>query len=239
VKLLPGENKMDNDEKEENVGINYKEKSHAGKEIEETLMEDTRSSELKAIQDQLEKKKREYDELYDKYLRVVADFDNYKKRVAKEKADIMSYGNEELIKELLHVLDNLERALGHAEISRETKLILEGINLVHKQFLSCLEKFGVKPISATKGDKFDPRYHQAIEYEQSSEIMPGLIISEVLKGYTMKDRLLRPSLVIVSKEIEVPSVHKKTSVKTENGYETENSGSDEMLDLIDENSDNN
>ena len=233
---------MDNDKKKDETkeNLDVKDRSNnARNEEEDPLEEEALRSGIKAFQDELETKKKEYDELYDKYLRAAADFDNYKKRVAKEKADIMSYGNEDLIKELLHVLDNLERAIEHSETAKEARPIIEGINLVHKQFLGCLEKFGVKPINVSKGDKFDPNFHQAIEYEQSRDMKPGLIISEMLKGYTLKDRLLRPSLVVVSKEIELPSSNQKTSVEAGNGYEMSNSGSEEILDLTDENSDKN
>ncbi len=227
------------DETKENLDVKDW-SNNSGDEKEDTLMkEGPLSSEIKSLQDDLGRKKNEYEELYDKYLRAAADFDNYKKRVAKEKAEIISYGNEELIKEFLNVLDNLERALEHSEASGETKSIFEGINLVHKQFLSCLEKFGVMPISLSKGDKFDPRFHQAIEYIKSSEITPGLIISEMLKGYNLRGRLLRPSLVVVSKEVETPLANQKASVEIGNDHEMGNSDSEEVSDLIDENSDNN
>jgi molecular chaperone GrpE len=194
---------------------------------EETTSRENQSSELKALQDEIESKTKEYNDLYNKYLMVVADLDNYKKRVAKEKADIATYGNEELIKELLHVLDNLERALGHSESAEETGPIVEGIKLVHKQFLGSLEKFGVRPINVARGERFDPKLHQAIERVESDEIAPGLIISEMLKGYMLRDRLLRPSLVVVSKEKGEHSVESGTD-------ERGNSGSEEVLDLMDE-----
>lgn len=142
---------------------------------------------------------RDYKELHQKYLRLAADFENYKKRLAKEKSDIIAYGNEELIKALLNVLDNLERALEHSNVQEEPRPLLEGVKLVHKQFLSCLEKFGVQFIDTSRGMEFDPRLHQAIERVESPDIAPGLIISEMLRGYTLKDRLLRPALVVVSK----------------------------------------
>ncbi|MGD9652435.1 MAG: nucleotide exchange factor GrpE [Candidatus Dadabacteria bacterium] len=141
-----------------------------------------------------------YKELYQRYVRLAADFENYKKRLAKEKADIIAYGNEELIKALLNVLDNLERALSHAEGPEEdTKAVLEGVRLVHKQFLSLLDKFGVEPVPAERGLEFDPRVHQAIERVDSMDVDSGRIISEMLRGYMLKDRLLRPALVSVSK----------------------------------------
>ncbi len=195
----------------------------------ETPSQENQSSGLEVLQDEIESKVKEYNDLYNKYLLVVADFDNYKKRVAKEKADIATYGNEELIKELLHVLDNLERAIEHSESTEEIGPIVDGIKLVHKQFLNCLEKFGVKSINAVSGEKFDPKLHQAIERVESNEITPGLIISEMLRGYMLRDRLLRPSLVVVSKEEEGHPVGS-------DGYEKGNSSSDEVVDLVDEES---
>lgn len=140
-----------------------------------------------------------YQDLYQKYIRLAADFENYKKRLVKEKADVVAYGNEELIKALLNVIDNLERALDHADEEKDPKALIEGVKLVHKQFLSCLEKFGVKFVEAVPGQEFDPRMHQAIERVESPDFTPGLIISEMLRGYTLKERLLRPALVVVSR----------------------------------------
>jgi molecular chaperone GrpE len=165
----------------------------------EMIPDEDVSPQIKILQNEVEQKKKEYHELYDKYVRLVADFDNYKKRVAKEKADIMAYGNEELIKEILGVVDNLERAIKHSGSAEDVGSIVEGVRLVHRMFLSSLEKFGVKAINISKGDRFDPRYHQAVEHVVSNEITPGLIISEILKGYTLKDKLLRPALVVVSR----------------------------------------
>ena len=142
---------------------------------------------------------KDYQDLYQKYIRLAADFENYKKRLAKEKADVVAYGNEELIKALLNVIDNLERALDHANADEDPKPLIEGVKLVHKQFLSCLEKFGVQFVDTSPGEEFDPRLHQAIERVESPDFTPGLIISEMLRGYTLKDRLLRPALVVVSK----------------------------------------
>jgi molecular chaperone GrpE len=196
---------------------------------EETPSQENQSSELKVLQDEIESKSKEYKDLYNKYLILVADFDNYKKRVAKEKADIAIYGNEELIKELLHVLDNLERALEHSESTEETGPLVDGIKLVHKQFLTSLEKFGVRPVSAAGGEKFDPKLHQAIERVESDEITPGLILSEMLRGYVLRDRLIRPSLVAVSKEKDDYSAGS-------NSCESSKPRAEEILDLVDEES---
>ncbi|HSE83177.1 MAG TPA: nucleotide exchange factor GrpE [Thermodesulfobacteriota bacterium] len=168
----------------------------------EMMSDEVVSPQMKLLQSEIEQRKKEYHELYDKYVRLIADFDNYKKRVAKEKADIMAYGNEELIKEILGVVDNLERAIKHSGSAEDVGSIVEGVRLVHRMFLNSLEKFGVKAINISKGDRFDPRYHQAVEHVVSNEITPGLIISEILKGYTLKDKLLRPSVVVVARAEE-------------------------------------
>jgi molecular chaperone GrpE len=156
-------------------------------------------SKEESLEQELEESKKSFEELNDRYLRLAADFDNYKKRVSKEKADLISYGNGELIRSLLSALDNLERGIEHSETGGDTNPIIEGLRLVHKQFLDCLEKYGVTAIEVHKGDEFDPNLHQAVERVESSEIKPGLILSEMLRGYLLKDRLLRPSLVTVSK----------------------------------------
>jgi molecular chaperone GrpE len=149
-----------------------------------------------------DEEEREADDLQQKYIRLAADFENYKKRLVKEKADVVAYGNEELIKALLNVLDNLERALEHTESGDDSPALLEGVKLVHKQFVSCLEKFGVTSVNASTGTEFDPRIHQAIERVESSELSSDLILSQMLPGYMLKDRLLRPALVVVSKGTE-------------------------------------
>ncbi len=156
------------------------------------------SEEPSEVEQEIEGDK-EQEDLQQKYLRLAADFENYKKRLAKEKADVVAYGNEELIKALINVLDNLERAL---ESGDDNPALLEGVKLVHKQFVSCLEKFSVTKVDATTGTEFDPRFHQAIERVESSELSSGLILSQMLPGYMLKDRLLRPALVVVSKGID-------------------------------------
>jgi molecular chaperone GrpE len=178
-------NPNDNDEKEGDIELRENEDNYSE---EEENNKENRGEEGKG-----------YQELYQKYLRLAADFENYKKRLAKEKADVIAYGNEELIKALLNVLDNLERAIEHADEDEDSKPVIEGVKLVHKQFLSCLEKFGVQFIQASPGQAFDPRLHQAIERVESPDFTPGLIISEMLPGYLLKDRLIRPALVVVSK----------------------------------------
>lgn len=183
------------------------------KEVEKDemeILEDDESSELELTPGSEESSdiefeeedEREAEDLQQKYLRLAADFENYKKRLTKEKSDVVAYGNEELIKALLNVLDNLERALEHTESGDDSPALQEGVKLVHKQFVSCLEKFGVTSVDASTGTEFNPRIHQAIERVESNELSSGLILSQMLPGYMLKDRLLRPALVVVSKGVE-------------------------------------
>jgi molecular chaperone GrpE len=132
--------------------------------------------------------------LEDRLLRVAADFDNYKKRAAREREEYVAFANERLIKELLPVLDDLERALLAAAEHEEAKLE-EGVELVHRSLASLLERHGVKEIE-TDG-KFDPHVHEAL-LSQPSEAEQGSVLDVVQKGYTIGDRVVRPARVIVS-----------------------------------------
>jgi len=153
---------------------------------------------LEELKEELEGARKEAQEHYDKFLRLYAEFENYKKRVAREKAELVRYGNEELLRELLPVVDNLERALEHARQKGDPEAILEGIELVLAQFHQVLGRFGVSPIEAV-GEQFDPERHEAVMEMESEEAPPGEVISEVQKGYMLNDRLLRPAKVVVAK----------------------------------------
>jgi len=163
--------------------------------------EEERSPEelLEHLEKELEEARKEAQEHYDKFLRLYAEFENYKKRVAREKADLVKYGNEELLRELLPVVDNLERALEHAKKKGDPEAIIEGVELVLEQFLQVLRRFGVEPIAAV-GEQFDPERHEAVAEEATDEAAPGEVIAEVQKGYMLNDRLLRPAKVVVAKE---------------------------------------
>jgi molecular chaperone GrpE len=155
-------------------------------------------AELEAVRD---KAQQEAKENYDRLLRVSADFDNYKKRVAKEKADLTRYGNEELIKALLPVIDNLERALEHAAAAGEQGGIREGVEMTLQQFLQILQRFGASPIVAA-GERFDPTRHEAVMEQATAEHDPGHVVTELEKGYLLNDRLVRPAKVVVAKAHE-------------------------------------
>jgi molecular chaperone GrpE len=146
----------------------------------------------------LQKAQTEAAENYDRLLRVSADFENYKKRVAKEKSDLIRYGNDELIKELLPVIDNLERALEHASSERAQEGIQGGVEMTLQQFLEILQRFGVTPIAA-EGEPFDPTKHEAVMEQATGDYDPGHVVAELQRGYLLNDRLVRPAKVVVAK----------------------------------------
>jgi len=152
---------------------------------------------LEKLQAQLEEKTRESSEYFDKWLRLRAEMENFKKRMQKEKADHLKFGNEDLLKALLPILDNLNRAMDHGKSERENSSLLAGVEMIHKEFLNTLERFGVKPIPAA-GEVFDPEKHEAISQEES-DLEPNRVVAAVQNGYFYHDRLLRPAKVIVSK----------------------------------------
>ncbi len=134
-------------------------------------------------------------EVDDRLLRLAADFDNYKKRAARERAEYVAFANERILKELLPILDDLERALSAAEQHEEAQLE-EGVRLVHRSLASLLERQGVKEI-ATEG-KFDPHVHEALLAQPSEEKEQGDVLDVIQKGYTLGDRVVRPARVIVA-----------------------------------------
>ncbi len=141
----------------------------------------------------------ELEELNEKYLRLAAEFENFKRRALKERQDLHNYAHENLIKQLLPVVDNLERAVGHArqEEGGDAKSLLEGIELTYRSLLQALEKLGVQGIEPV-GERFDPKIHEAIRQMPSTEHEPGVVAEVFQKGYLLKDRLIRAALVAVS-----------------------------------------
>lgn len=136
---------------------------------------------------------------WDLYLRERADLENARKRHQRDKEDALRFANDRLLKEMIPVLDNLERAVDHADQDNDdTQGLLEGVNMTINQFRKALEDFGVKPINAI-GANFDTNLHQAMGHVESAEQVPNTIVTEFQKGYLLHDRLLRPSLVMVAK----------------------------------------
>ncbi|ASS37680.1 hypothetical protein AXF17_03910 [Mogibacterium pumilum] len=132
-----------------------------------------------------------------KYLRLMAEFQNYKKRVAKEKTDIRSYANERIVTELLEVLDNFERALA-SETTAEAEGYAQGMKLIFDQFLGVLTKSGLEEVKAL-GEDFDPNMHNAVMTADSEEYDSNKVCNVLQKGYTLNGKVIRPSMVTVAK----------------------------------------
>lgn len=151
------------------------------------------------LKEELARKEKESTDNYDKYLRAVADLDNYKKRAIREKVDIIKYGKEDVIKDILPFVDSLDRALDHAD-SSDVQAFKEGIKLIQEQLLSCLKKHGVEKIDSV-GLDFDPNFHEAMMQVESEEHDENKVVNEVQKGYLLNGRLLRPSKVCICKKM--------------------------------------
>jgi molecular chaperone GrpE len=145
-----------------------------------------------------EAQQREYDALHDKYLRLLAEFDNYKKLAARERQQYLQFGNEELLKEWLPILDNIERALRHAEEQQIADAVVKGWALIFRQCQDVLGKAGVTAVESL-GRPFNPEWHQAIAQREATEVDEGTILEEAQRGYLIKGKLLRPALVVVAK----------------------------------------
>jgi len=138
------------------------------------------------------------EENYDLYIRSQAENDNMKKRFQKEKADLARYSNESLIKQLLSVADNLEKAISHSNDEKSIAALREGIELTLKGFIDILERTGLQAVKAG-GESFDPNFHEAVAGMEDDTVKPGTVLQELQKGYMLNQRLIRPAKVIVSK----------------------------------------
>ncbi len=163
----------------------------SGEETEETQAEEK----VEATEEAETKESNPEDEaLNERYLRLMADFQNFKRRTEKEKGDIYAFANEKIIGELLNVIDNFERALaaGNAEDN-----FYKGMEMILKQLLGVIEKAGASEIKAL-GEEFDPNFHNAIMMEDSSEYESGKVTAVLQKGYVLNNRVIRPSMVKVA-----------------------------------------
>ncbi len=141
------------------------------------------------------------DEHWERLLRTTADFDNFKKRAAREKIEAAQYANFSLIQKLLPVLDNFEMALAAAQNAQGDKLasFQSGVVMIQQQLKAALTETGLEKIDAT-GQPFDPNLHEAISEQESTEVAEGRVLQQLRKGYKIKDRLVRPATVIVAKK---------------------------------------
>jgi molecular chaperone GrpE len=150
-----------------------------------------------ATTDPLQAVSQERDALRDRLLRTAAEFDNFRKRVDRERRELSEFAAADMLSELLPIVDNFERAL-QAPAPAEAEGFRTGIEMIHRQMLDLLRKRGVKPLD-TVGADFDPNFHQAVIHEPSADHRDGEIIAELQRGYMLGDRLLRPAMVKVAK----------------------------------------
>src|SRR2546423_5896957 len=155
------------------------------------------SAEAAQPEDDFEGLQADLDRFRDLALRSQADFENYKKRAAREKDEAIKYANSSLLEKLVAIVDNFELGLDAARAEGEKSPIFSGMSMVLKQLMDFLADSGLQPIDAT-GQKFDPNLHEPIAHEPSDEFPEGIVVRQTRRGYKMKDRLLRPSSVVVS-----------------------------------------
>ena len=161
-------------------------------ELQEELENTTGSTgELEAAQEEARSNK-------ELYLRSLAEMDNLRKRTIREKEDIAKFSNENILREILPVIDNLERAIEHATSQEDSAGLLEGVEMTLSQFNNVMQKFGVESISSP-GELFDPAHHQAVGQLETDEVPPNHVAKELQKGYLLNNRLLRPAMVMVAK----------------------------------------
>jgi molecular chaperone GrpE len=159
---------------------------------------ETKSRQPEDPQDQLASLKAELNKYKDIALRSVADLDNYRKRMAREKDDAIRYANANFLERLIPILDNFELGIQAAKAGGNQSAVQDGMMMVFKQLQDFLASCGVETVDAT-GQHFDPNVHEAIAQEQSAEVAEGYVIRQLRKGYRLKDRLIRPANVVVSK----------------------------------------
>ncbi|MEE9591258.1 MAG: nucleotide exchange factor GrpE [Thermodesulfobacteriota bacterium] len=193
-------------------------KDESEKKKKGTAKIDKLTIEVVKLKERLEEKTREAEENYNRFLRSCADLENFKKRMEKEKTEIVDFANDRLVKELLQVVDNMERALSHIDNKTDIESLKEGVGLTIDQLFSILKKFGLEQISAV-GERFNPNIHEAVSHEESNNHEPESVIKEFQKGYMLKGRLLRPAMVAVSRAPE--RVRQEEKMSAENA-ETEN-----------------
>lgn len=167
----------------------------------------TAEDEIVTLLAQVQAKDAEAKANYDLFLRERADSENFKRRMQRDKAEALRFANEPVIRDLLPILDNLDRAVAHARGESNSQSLVEGVALVLRSFLDMLEKHGVARVSA-KGQLFDPAKHEAMSQVENTEVAPNTVVDEYAPAYLLHDRLLRPALVVVAKP---PADEKKSA----------------------------
>ena len=184
----------------------------AGEEVEQEVMVEVVEPELELEneQEELQKAQDEVKAAQDQYLRTLADMDNLRKRTQREKEELAKFANENILRDVLPVLDNLERAVEHAEQAHSSEGLLVGVQMTLTQFYQVLKKFGVDPVESI-GQPFDPALHQAMGQVETADCPSNSVAQEMQKGYVLNERLLRPAMVMIAKAPAVPTASEENS----------------------------
>ncbi len=185
-------------------------------EVEQSEEEDKAEPTLDEPKGAEQEAREELQIVQDKYMRLAAEFENYKRRAQRDQSDSIRYANESLIKNLLPTVDNLERAIQSGTDAGASGALIEGVQLTHKQFLETLGKLGVRQVSSS-GETFDPNIHQAVAQVESETAAPNTVVEEFQKGYFLHDRILRPAMVTVAKEKSDQAASTSTEDTVEEG----------------------
>ncbi|HOO40059.1 MAG TPA: nucleotide exchange factor GrpE [Syntrophales bacterium] len=188
--------KVKKDSVQDHVEISADAEEALKAESPETGSAETAAGDLQTL---IREKEKTAKDNYDKYLRALADLENYKKRAAREKQDTIKYGNENLIKDLLPLIDGMDRALECAEKSDDFESFREGLKMLQDQLCCCLQRHGVETIDAS-GQVFDPNIHEALMLVESPEHEANQVVTQLEKGYILNGRLIRPAKVCVCKK---------------------------------------
>lgn len=188
-------------------------------EVEEVPEEEVETSSSEEFLAEMEKAREAAKANQEQYLRTLAEMENLRKRTQREKEELAKFANENILREILPVIDNLERAVEHAEQSEMSETgvgLLEGVQMTLTQFSQVLDRFGVVPVDAV-GEPFDPAFHQAMGQMETDEVPANCVAQQMQKGYQLHDRLLRPAMVMVAKapEVKQPEPPQQESEQTD------------------------
>ncbi len=165
---------------------------------EKSKKESKKSSKKDTSEKEIQKLKSEINELKDKYLRLYSEFENYRRRTAKEKLDLVNTAHEDLMVELLPVIDDFERAINSIDVESESENVVEGVKLIQNKLKKATEKKGLKEMVTEKGSDFDPEIHDAIsQVPATEEEYKGKIVDTIEKGYYLKDKVIRFAKVVI------------------------------------------
>jgi len=185
------------DREEESAGSSEEDVANSKESGEKERQKSIEEMSKKELIDKLKDTQEKSQENYDLYMRTYAEMENVKRRGAKEREELAKFANESLIKELLPVIDSLEKALSHVEDESNPSGLAEGIKLTLNALMATLEKAGLERVEAV-GKAFDPNFHEAISQQEDGTVPPKHVIMEMQKGYLLNGRLIRPSMVVIS-----------------------------------------